>query len=135
MPAGIITQATRGLSSAATKSSSVSAPTAPSFSSCATVSALVSYATAVCPSRMIRRTMLAPIRPRPIIPSCILSRSLFARYLRMRALVELSCANSGSSAAVNSSATFFASTLPSSTPHWSKELMSQTVPCTNTLCS
>ena len=28
-----------------------------------------------------------------------------------------------------------ASTLPSSTPHWSKELMSQIVPCANTLCS
>ena len=28
-----------------------------------------------------------------------------------------------------------ASTLPSSTPHWSKELMPQTVPCVKTLCS
>ena len=29
----------------------------------------------------------------------------------------------------------FASTLPSSTPHWSKEFTLHTVPCTNTLCS
>ena len=28
-----------------------------------------------------------------------------------------------------------ASTLPSSTPHWSNESMSQIVPCVNTLCS
>ena len=42
MPAGIITQATRGCSSLATNSSSVGAPTAPSFSRAAIESALTS---------------------------------------------------------------------------------------------
>src|SRR4051812_38468771 len=73
MPAGIITQIARGRSSLATKSSSVVAPTAPSDANFSTDSALVSKATAVCPSRMIRRTMFAPIRPRPTIPSCMCS--------------------------------------------------------------
>src|SRR5436305_948541 len=71
MPAGIITQATRGFSSFWTNSSSVFAPTAPSPASWSTVSGFVSYATAVCPSRMMRRTMLAPMRPNPIIPNCM----------------------------------------------------------------
>ena len=71
MPAGIITQAMRGVASFWTNSSSELAPSAPSATNCATVSGLVSKATVVCPSRMTRRTMLAPIRPRPIIPSCM----------------------------------------------------------------
>src|SRR5690348_9527661 len=71
MPAGIITHATRGFSSLATKSFRSVVPIAPSCSSVATVSLLVSNATAVCPSRMMRRTMFAPIRPRPTIPSCM----------------------------------------------------------------
>src|SRR5664279_1563651 len=71
MPAGIITHATRGLSSLATKSASSVVPRAPSFLSSATESALVSNATPVWPSRMTRRKIFAPIRPRPIIPSCI----------------------------------------------------------------
>src|SRR5579875_2346757 len=79
MPAGIITHATRGFSSFWTNSSSERAPTAPSPSSWLTVSALVSYATAVCPSRMMRRTMLAPIRPSPIMPSCMLLTLLASR--------------------------------------------------------
>ena len=71
MPAGIITQAARGLSSLATNSSIVAAPVAPSAPSSATESGLTSHTTQVWPSRMSRRTMLAPIRPRPIIPSCM----------------------------------------------------------------
>src|SRR6478609_3883992 len=71
MPAGIITHATRGFSSLATKSFRSVVPMAPSCSNAATVSLLVSKATAVCPSRMMRRTMFAPIRPRPTIPSCM----------------------------------------------------------------
>ena len=71
MPAGIITQTARGRSSLATKSSGLSAPTAPSPASPATASGFTSYTTHSCPSRINRRTMLAPIRPRPIIPSCI----------------------------------------------------------------
>src|SRR5262245_30275511 len=47
-----------------------SAPTAPSPASSCTASALRSKTTHSWPSRMRRRTMLAPIRPSPIIPSC-----------------------------------------------------------------
>src|SRR5882724_5564817 len=72
-PAGTISQMARGFWSFFTKSSSESEPVAPSPTSCLTVSALRSYTTQVWPLRIRRRTMLAPIRPRPIIPSCILS--------------------------------------------------------------
>src|SRR3546814_15737834 len=50
-------------------------------------------------------------------------------------LVELSWRSSGRLAAASSLAVRFASTLPSSTPHWSKESMFQTTTCTTTLCS
>ena len=53
----------------------------------------------------------------------------------MSAFVEESCASSGSDSLVSSGMIRCASALPSSTPHWSKELMLQIVPCTNTLCS
>ena len=69
--AGTMSQAARGGVSRATKSSSEEAPTAPSAASALTASALRSYTTHVWPSFMSRRTMLAPMRPRPIIPSCI----------------------------------------------------------------
>src|SRR5580765_121364 len=71
MPAGIMTQATRGVSSLATNSSSVRAPAPPSASRAATFSSVVSNPTTVWPSFMIRRAMPAPIRPKPIKPSCI----------------------------------------------------------------
>ena len=58
-----------------------------------------------------------------------------ARKRRMRALVELSCLSSGSVGASNSGMMCWASCLPSSTPHWSKELMPQTAPWVKTLCS
>ena len=74
-PAGIITQATRGLVSFPTNSSSVGAPTAPSASSFLIESGNTSYTTQSWPSRIRRRTMLAPIRPSPIIPSCIVRLS------------------------------------------------------------
>src|SRR3954462_1292944 len=72
--AGTITHAARGLSSLLTNSSSVVAPVAPSDSSCFTDSSLRSKATQSCPSRMRRRTRLAPIRPRPTIPNCMARR-------------------------------------------------------------
>ena len=50
-------------------------PRAPSPSSSFTASALTSYPTHSWPLRIKRRTRLAPIRPRPIIPSCIASPS------------------------------------------------------------
>ncbi len=69
--AGTMSHAARGGFSFATKSSSEVAPTAPSFASAAIASALRSYTTHVWPFFIRRRTMLAPMRPRPIIPSCI----------------------------------------------------------------
>src|SRR5262245_38295745 len=69
--AGTITHTARGPSSFATRSSIEVAPTAPSASSSATASGLTSKTTHSCPSRIRRRTMFAPIRPSPIIPSCI----------------------------------------------------------------
>jgi hypothetical protein len=57
------------------------------------------------------------------------------RYRRIKAFVELSCPNSGSVAASNSGTIRWASTLPSSTPHWSNESMFQITPCVKTLCS
>ena len=51
------------------------------------------------------------------------------------ALVELSCARFGAPEACSSPSTFCASTLPSSTPHWSKLLMPQITPSTKVLCS
>ena len=44
---------------------------APSCWSCCTASGLTSYATTSWPSRISRRERLAPILPRPTIPSCI----------------------------------------------------------------
>lgn len=52
----------------------------------------------------------------------------------MRPLVEASCDVTGLSLA-NSGSMALASCLPSSTPHWSNELMSQMIPCVKILCS
>ena len=50
-------------------------------------------------------------------------------------LVDESCFSSGSVTLSSSGMMATASTLPSSTPHWSNESMSQIVPWVNTLCS
>src|SRR5580765_1609560 len=71
--AGIISQTVRGPLSFLTKSSSDEAPVAPSPANCFTLASLLSYTTHWWPPRNRRRTMLAPIRPRPIIPNCIVS--------------------------------------------------------------
>ena len=71
--AGTINHTARGGCNLAAKSSSDAAPTAPSLANCLTFSRFMSKTTHVCPSRMMRRTMLAPIRPRPIIPNSIAS--------------------------------------------------------------
>src|SRR3569623_579604 len=81
-PAGTMTQMRRGFGIALIIASSESAPVAPSDASCFTASALRSYATIVWPFFMSRRAMLAPIRPSPIIPSCMWL--LFSRELRLR---------------------------------------------------
>src|SRR3954467_6088384 len=69
--AGTMMQIDRGLSSLETKSSIVCAPLAPSPSSVAIASALTSWTTQSWPPRISRRTMLAPMRPSPIMPTCI----------------------------------------------------------------
>ena len=57
-----------------------------------------------------------------------------ARYQSISARVELSCvarrASPDSSGVIR-----LASSLPSSTPHWSKLSMPHTTPWTNTMCS
>ena len=70
-PAGTITQTERGAFSAETRSWTEEAPWAPSPASAATASGLTSKATISWPSRIRRRAMLAPMRPRPTIPSSI----------------------------------------------------------------
>src|SRR5919198_492119 len=75
--AGTMIHAARGVDSLPTKSSRELDAMPPSLSSCRTESGLTSYTTHSCPPRIRRRTRLAPIRPRPIIPSCIRSSSFF----------------------------------------------------------
>ena len=70
-PAGTISHTARGAFICFTRSPSDDDPCAPSPASFCTVSALWSYTTHSCPPRINRRTMFAPIRPRPTIPSCI----------------------------------------------------------------
>src|SRR3954470_6885482 len=69
--AGTMMQIERGASSFATKSSMDGAPVAPSPSSAEIASALTSWTTQSWPPRISRRTMLAPMRPSPIMPTCI----------------------------------------------------------------
>jgi hypothetical protein len=69
--AGTISQTTRGLSSFATRSASEAAPTMPSSTSRRTVPSVRAYPTHWWPSRISRRTRLAPILPRPTMPTCI----------------------------------------------------------------
>src|SRR5437773_2805250 len=60
---------------------------------------------------------------------------LSLRYRRIRLLVELSWASLGSFLPSSSGMMRCASTLPSSTPHWSNESMFQIVPWVKTECS
>jgi hypothetical protein len=53
---------------------------------------------------------------------------LARRYLRIRLFVELSCLSVGSVALSSSGMMRCARAFPSSTPHWSKELICQIVP-------
>src|SRR6185437_878732 len=72
-PAGTISQTTRGFFNVLANSASEAVPVAFSFVSSATAAADMSKTTHSWPPRMSRRTMFAPMRPRPIIPSCMLS--------------------------------------------------------------
>src|ERR1700722_7564282 len=56
---------------------------------------------------------------------CLPRAPLSSRYLRIRLFVELSCASGGSVRLSSSGTIRCASALPSSTPHWSNELISQ----------
>src|SRR5918995_4705906 len=68
-PAGTITQTARGAVSFDASSASEAAPSAPSATSVSIAAGLTSWTTHRCPSRIRRRTMFAPILPRPTIPS------------------------------------------------------------------
>jgi hypothetical protein len=69
--AGTISQIARGLSSFFTTSASDAAPIAFSLTSSFTACGDLLNTTQLCPLRMSRRTMFAPILPRPIMPICI----------------------------------------------------------------
>ena len=88
-----------------------------------------------CPTRPTppARSAAGPLRRRDVVGSS--TRRRCARYLRISAFVELSWPSGASVAACSSGMIRCASTLPSSTPHWSKLLMRQIVPWVNTLCS
>src|SRR5580692_1912241 len=81
-PAGTIIQTTRGVDSLDARSAAEVEPTAVvSFTSAAIGSGERLYTTHWWPPFSSRRTMLAPMRPRPIIPSCTEEPS-FARAAR-----------------------------------------------------
>ncbi len=63
------------------------------------------------------------------------ARPRWLRYRAISAFVEESWSPAGASAWVSSGASWFAITLPSSTPHWSNGLMPQMVPSVKTMCS
>src|SRR5262249_2234560 len=60
---------------------------------------------------------------------------LIFRKVRITWFVEASCASRGSDGLTISGTIRWASTLPSSTPHWSNESICQMAPCVNTMCS
>src|SRR5438094_3318701 len=67
-----MSQTVRGRARRATNSSIDAAPVAPSLARAPTASRDTSYTTHACPPRRNRRTMFPPMRPRPIMPTCIL---------------------------------------------------------------
>ena len=58
-----------------------------------------------------------------------------ARYRAIRLLVDESSSADGADDPVSLGASWLAITLPSSTPHWSNELICQMVPSVNVMCS
>src|SRR5262249_3319801 len=71
-----------------TRSSRDVAAVAPSRSTFFTDAAFRSKATHLCPALCSRRTMLAPILPSPIIPSCIANRSFLLFLDRVAVLSQ-----------------------------------------------
>src|SRR5688572_26893532 len=89
--AGTITHTMRGTARRAMKSACESAPSAPLPTMDATLAGAESNTTQRCPPLSSRCTMLPPMRPRPIIPNCMLSspvsihrwtRGALGRYCR-----------------------------------------------------
>src|SRR6478609_1340429 len=79
-PAGTMITMARGGASSSTNAAMWLAPVAPSAATAATASGSRSVATQLCPAFISRRTMLAPMRPSPIMPICI-HFSLLAKFL------------------------------------------------------
>ena len=76
------------------------------------------------------------VRPRATMgPTSFQDVSLVFRYLRIKLFVELSWLSEGSPSLSSSGMMRCASALPSSTPHWSNELICQMAPCVKTECS
>src|SRR5258708_24782070 len=97
-PAGTITQTTLGMAIFSASSEGDDPPVVRSSPAIAlTESGLWSYATDSCPSLTTRRTMLAPIGPKPFIPSCSCSGLLLA--LRACSETSIALANRGDHAA------------------------------------
>jgi hypothetical protein len=71
--AGTINQIARGLSNSFTSSASEDVPTAFSSANRSTAAGDLSKTTHWWPPSRSRRTILAPIRPSPIIPICMIS--------------------------------------------------------------
>src|SRR5436190_2574739 len=92
-PAGTMIQTARGALSFAIKSSSKAAPVAPSPASASTFAALTSQTTHSCPPRIRRRTMFAPMRPRPIIPICITKFPLYEFSVKLCVSSQVSVVN------------------------------------------
>src|SRR5829696_3975021 len=82
--AGTMIHRCRGASSLATRSCNDVAPWKPSASNAATAAGSTSYTTQSCPAFCSLRTMFAPMRPRPIIASCIQSGCHVFRPLSSR---------------------------------------------------
>src|SRR5581483_7630170 len=108
LPEGTMIHTARGVCvNFATISASELAPVAPPSTLALTASALRSYATTECPPRIKRVAMLAPMRPRPTIPTCITLRLCFCgqcvvdeRVQRPKAAVDVALEMNEHAAAV-----------------------------------
>src|ERR1051325_2694313 len=85
LPEGTMIQITLGAVSRAQRSRRSAAPFAPWAALAFTASALRSHTTTSCPPLSRRSVMLPPIRPRPIIASCIVPPGSWSRDRRRRA--------------------------------------------------
>src|ERR1041385_9062976 len=84
LPEGTMIQITLGAESRAQRSLRSAAPFAPCPALALTASALRSHTTTSCPPLSRRSVMLPPIRPRPIIASCIVPPGSWSRDRRRR---------------------------------------------------